>query len=179
MLDRIKNEKQYVTLHVGLGTFKGIDVSDIREYQIHGETIEIEKSLFETITTMKQSGKKVVAVGTTACRTLESLPHLWAHLSQEEKNTFDDMTQAFWNETQEHANPEYIHAIRLENEHYFFETTIYIFPGKPFLVIDELITNFHLPESSLLVLVSALIGTENMKRIYRHAIEKRYRFFSF
>ncbi len=179
LLEKIANEKQYVTLHVGLGTFKGIDVSDIREYQIHGETIEVDLSLFSTIATLKQTGKKLVAVGTTACRTLESLAHLWNTFDEERLAQFDEPTRAFWKETQKQADRGYIDKIHFQEGHCFFETSIYLYPGKSFLIVDELITNFHLPESSLLVLVSAFIGQEPVEKIYKYAIKNRYRFFSF
>lgn len=80
LLDRIENPKEYITLHVGIGTFKGIDVADIRDYQIHRETVEIELNLFERIASYKKHRQRLVAVGTTVCRTLESLPSLWCSL---------------------------------------------------------------------------------------------------
>jgi S-adenosylmethionine:tRNA ribosyltransferase-isomerase len=79
-MHRIKNEKYYITLHVGLGTFKGIQTTDIRDYTIHAERIEIDISLFEKIAKLKKVGQKIVAVGTTVCRTLESLPYAWKEL---------------------------------------------------------------------------------------------------
>jgi S-adenosylmethionine:tRNA ribosyltransferase-isomerase len=77
LMDRIENQKEYLTLHVGLGTFKGIQTPDIRDYDIHREKIEIKIDVFEKIASLKTRNKKIVAVGTTACRTLESLPYLW------------------------------------------------------------------------------------------------------
>jgi S-adenosylmethionine:tRNA ribosyltransferase-isomerase len=77
LIDRIENQKEYLTLHVGLGTFKGIQTPDIRDYDIHREKIEIKIDVFEKIASLKARNKKIVAVGTTACRTLESLPYLW------------------------------------------------------------------------------------------------------
>jgi S-adenosylmethionine:tRNA ribosyltransferase-isomerase len=82
-MDRIENQKEYLTLHVGLGTFKGIQTPDIRDYDIHREKIEIGLDIFEKIANIKTENKKIVAVGTTACRTLESLPYLWLSLDQD------------------------------------------------------------------------------------------------
>ena len=82
LLDTLDIPKEYITLHVGLGTFKGIDVDDIRDYQIHEETIEIEQGIFEKIAAYKKNGQKLIAVGTTVCRTLESLPSLWKAFSE-------------------------------------------------------------------------------------------------
>lgn len=96
LLEKIHIPKEYVTLHVGLGTFKGIDVEDIREYQIHQETIEIELVLFEKIASYKKQGRKLIAVGTTVCRTLESLPSLWQSLDLEAKEIFDTETTQYW-----------------------------------------------------------------------------------
>lgn len=188
LLEKIPNEKQYITLHVGLGTFKGIDTPDIREYHIHAETIEIEKSIFETIARIKNEQKKIVAVGTTVCRTLESLPFLWKKLGREIQGTYSSSVQNFWNgfpyldwiawgSSISWKNP--ISEIRLTENSIFFETQIYFYPGIEFLLIDDLVTNFHLSESSLLVLVSAFIGREKTMSIYQKAIAKRYRFFSF
>lgn len=117
LLGRIKNPKEYVTLHVGLGTFKGIDVADIRDYHIHRETIEIELSLFERITAYKKNGQKTVAVGTTVCRTLESLPSLWGVLDETVKKSLNDETQNYWNMlTQNMNNMNWIHTIMVNHE---------------------------------------------------------------
>lgn len=85
-MSKIKNQKEYLTLHVGLGTFKGIQTLDIRDYDIHREKIEIGVDIFENIAKIKTENQKIVAVGTTACRTLESLPYLWISLDQDVRN---------------------------------------------------------------------------------------------
>ncbi len=182
LLENIGNEKYFLTLHVGLGTFKGIDTDDIRDYAIHKEKAEVPLSIFEALFEMKNSGKKVVAVGTTACRTLESLPFVWKGLKQGDQSLFREEVQLYWNSMAKNIGTEdYIHSLTVDNttSTILFSTAIYIYPGKSFHVVDELITNFHLPESSLLVLVSALMGKEKIMNIYRKAIEKKYRFFSF
>ena len=182
LLGKIKNEKYFLTLHVGLGTFKGIDTDDIRDYAIHKEKAEVPLSIFEALFEMKNSGKKVVAVGTTACRTLESLPFVWKLLDSKNREIFSEKVVAYWDSITESLEQEtYINSfiINYQLSIINFSTSIYIYPGKSFHVVDELITNFHLPESSLLVLVSALMGKEKIMNIYRQAIEKKYRFFSF
>lgn len=141
--------------------------------------IEIELSIFETIANIRAQKKKIVAVGTTSCRTLESLPHLWKAFSDTDSFSFSHKTKQFWDERAKEANTSYINNIHIEQNQCFFETTIYIFPGIPFRIVDELITNFHLPESSLLVLVNAFLDKKNISEIYTYAIEHQYRFFSF
>ena len=182
LMDAIENPKEYITLHVGLGTFKGIDTSDIRDYHIHAETIEIPLDLFSRIYAYKTTNKKLIAVGTTVCRTLESLPSLWKSLDQEMKEIFDSNIIAYWNTlTEDLAPTNWIEHITYHSQtgSLTFSTSIYITSGYIFRIVDELITNFHLPESSLLVLISAFMGKENVDAIYNHAIQERYRFFSF
>lgn len=141
--------------------------------------VEIELSIFETIANIRAQEKKIVAVGTTSCRTLESLPHLWKVFSPNERSRLSPETQQFWNERAKNANTSYIKDVHIEQNQCFFETSIYIFPGIPFRIVDELITNFHLPESSLLVLVSAFLGKKQVSDIYAYALKEQYRFFSF
>jgi S-adenosylmethionine:tRNA ribosyltransferase-isomerase len=180
LMQKIKTPKEYITLHVGLGTFKWIQTADIRDYDIHREKIEIDKKIFEKIANTKHENKKIVAVGTTACRTLESLPHLWQSFDDDIQCTFDAKTRKYWDTlTEPLEKQDWIHDRVIEEYSIFFETSIYITPGYQFGVIDDLITNFHLGESSLLVLVSAFIGYDATMSIYRHAIESRYRFYSF
>lgn len=182
LLEKIPNEKKYITLHVGLGTFKGIDTSDIREYVIHRETAEIEMSLFALIAKLKSEGKKVVAVGTTVCRTLESLPYVWKNITQESRETLDKETINYWNHLTKNLEPKnWIHNTIFNFASWIlnFSTSIYITPGHEFLVVDDLITNFHLPESSLLVLVSAFLGQRETMKLYEKAIQNQYRFYSF
>ena len=185
LMDKIENQKEYLTLHVGLGTFKGIQTPDIRDYDIHRERVEISLDIFTKIATLKTENKKIVAVGTTACRTLESLPYLWQSLDQDMKNSIDANTRKYWNTiTETLKKQEWIHNIVIYNEHrsfsdISFETSIYITPGYTFLVVDDLVTNFHLGESSLLVLVSAFLGYDATMQIYQYAVEHQYRFYSF
>ena len=107
LFNRIKNPKEYITLHVGLGTFKGIDVSDIREYHIHRETVEFELTLFERIAVYKKNSQKIVAVGTTVCRTLESLPSLWRSLDGDIVASLNNDTQKYWNTLVENMNEQH------------------------------------------------------------------------
>ena len=138
---------EYVTLHVGLGTFAPVKVDDITKHKMHSEYYEIEEKVWNNILQAKRNNKKIVAVGTTATRVLESV------------------------------------AIKMQLSGW---TEIFIYPGYEYKIIDSLITNFHLPKSTLLMLVAALLedngssdGTVELKRIYQEAIEKKYRFYSF
>lgn len=133
-----------VTLHVGLGTFRPVKVDNILEHHMHSEFYEIEEEAAEKINTAKANGKRVIAVGTTSCRTIES--------AAKEDGTIAPVSG--W-------------------------TDIFIYPGYQFKVLDCLITNFHLPESTLVMLVSALAGREHVLNAYEEAIKERYRFFSF
>ncbi|MBD3670851.1 MAG: tRNA preQ1(34) S-adenosylmethionine ribosyltransferase-isomerase QueA [Gammaproteobacteria bacterium] len=133
----------FVTLHVGAGTFQPVRVDDIREHHMHSETIEVTEMVCEQIRQTRARGGRVIAVGTTSLRALESA--------------------AAGGECQAFAG----------------ETDIFIYPGYEFRVIDALITNFHLPESTLMMLVSAFAGYEQVMAAYRHAVESRYRFFSY
>lgn len=130
----------YVTLHVGLGTFRPVKEDDILDHKMHTEHYYIPPETIGKIQACKQRGGRVIAVGTTSCRTLESA-------AQSGKATDD--------------------------------TSIFIYPGYEFKCIDGLITNFHLPESTLIMLVSAFLGREKTLSVYKIAIEERYRFFSF
>ncbi len=134
----------YVTLHVGLGTFRPVKVDNILEHHMHSEYYEISKESADLINETKQNGGRVICVGTTSCRTVESA-----------------------------ATAEGLVKAGCDN------TEIFIYPGYQFKVLDALITNFHLPESTLVMLVSALAGRENVLNAYQKAIEEKYRFFSF
>ena len=134
----------HVTLHVGLGTFRPVKVEDVTNHHMHSEFYIVEEDQAKLINETKQRGGKIVSVGTTSCRTLESA-------------TGEDgilKAGSVW-------------------------TEIFIYPGYQFKLIDCLITNFHLPESTLVMLVSALAGREHVLRAYEEAIQERYRFFSF
>jgi S-adenosylmethionine:tRNA-ribosyltransferase-isomerase (queuine synthetase) len=142
----------------------------------------VDISLFHVISEKKQAGKKIVAVGTTVCRTLESLPYVWQSLDEEKKKEFDTLTRSYWdNLTETIGKEDFISRLSWDQttQSLHFFTSIYIYPGKSLHVVDELITNFHLPESSLLVLVSSILGREKTLQLYEEAIRKEYRFFSF
>ena len=134
----------YVTLHVGLGTFRPVKVENVLDHHMHSEFYQVSKEAADLINETKKAGGRVISVGTTSTRTLESV-------------ALEDGTVpacSGW-------------------------TDIFIYPGYRFKTVDALITNFHLPKSTLVMLVSALAGRENILRAYRHAVEERYRFFSF
>ena len=134
----------YVTLHVGLGTFRPVKVENILDHHMHSEFYQITKEAADTINETKKNGGRVICVGTTSCRTIESAADETGHLKE----------SSGW-------------------------TDIFIYPGYKFKVLDDLITNFHLPESTLLMLVSALAGREFILEAYKCAVDKGYRFFSF
>jgi len=147
LLDKIRAKGvniAFVTLHVGLGTFRPVKVENIEEHEMHSEYFIITKEAADTINETKKAGGRVISVGTTSLRTLESAANEDGHIEPCE-----------------------------------MDTSIFIYPGYKFKVIDALITNFHLPKSTLVMLVSALAGRENVLNAYKEAIEKRYRFFSF
>lgn len=134
----------YVTLHVGLGTFRPVKAEDILEHHMHAEYCMMDSATAELINKTKENGGRVICVGTTSCRTLESLA--------DENGRFSECSR--W-------------------------TDIFIYPGYKFKAMDALITNFHLPESTLVMLVSAFAGKENILSAYNEAVKERYRFFSF
>ena len=133
----------YVTLHVGLGTFRPVKVDDVTKHKMHSEHYEIPAETAELIKRTKANGKRVIAVGTTSCRTLESVA------ASGELRACDGFTD------------------------------IFIYPGFEFKVLDGLITNFHLPESTLIMLVSAFYGYDKTMKAYEVAVKEKYRFFSF
>ena len=133
-----------VTLHVGLGTFRPVKVDDILEHHMHSEFYHIDAEAAEKINRAKDNGGRVICVGTTSCRTVES--------AADENGRLRECSG--W-------------------------TEIFIYPGYKFKILDALITNFHLPESTLIMLVSALAGREHVLNAYQEAIEQKYRFFSF
>ena len=147
LLDKIREngvEVVFVTLHVGLGTFRPVKEENVLEHHMHSEVYQVSREAAETINAVKSSGGRVICVGTTACRTLESAADV------------NGKVQPGGGETE-----------------------IFIYPGYRFKVLDALITNFHLPESTLVMLVSALAGRENVLNAYEEAVKARYRFFSF
>ena len=147
LLEKIKEKGvniAYVTLHVGLGTFRPVQVENILDHKMHTEYYEMSKETADILTKTKTSGKKIIAVGTTSVRTLETI-----------YNKYNCFKECYGN------------------------TDIFIYPGYEFKAIDYLITNFHLPKSTLVMLVSALAGRENILNAYKIAVENKYRFFSF
>ena len=134
----------YVTLHVGLGTFRPVKVDDVLEHHMHSEYYQVTQESAELINQTKENGGRVICVGTTSCRTVES--------AADENGRLEECCG---------------------------NTEIFIYPGYRFKVLDCLITNFHLPESTLVMLVSALAGREHVLAAYEEAVREKYRFFSF
>ena len=147
LLQKIKDKGvniKYVTLHVGIGTFRPVKVNDISEHKMHSEYYSISKDVADIINKTKLNGRKVIAVGTTSCRVLETVANYYGCIKEASGMT-----------------------------------NIFIYPPYKFKVIDGLITNFHLPESTLIMLVSALAGREFVLNIYEEAKKHNYRFYSF
>lgn len=147
LMQRIKDKGvniAYVTLHVGLGTFRPVKVDDVTNHKMHSEHYEIPEETAKLINETKKNGGRVIAVGTTSCRTLESVASFYGEIKP---------CEGF--------------------------TDIFIYPGYEFKVLDGLITNFHLPESTLIMLVSAFAGYDNVMNAYKTAVKEKYRFFSF
>ena len=147
LLEKIKEkgvEIANVTLHVGIGTFRPVKVENIEEHDMHTEHYYIKEEDAEKINKTKKNGGRIIAVGTTSCRVLESVSDENGNVKAEEG-----------------------------------DTNIFIYPGYKFKCVDNLITNFHLPESTLIMLVSALAGKDYIMEAYKHAVEEKYRFFSF
>ncbi len=171
-----------VTLHVGIGTFKPVSVTDIRDHKIHPETMSIPISLFTTLMQAKQAWRPVIAIGTTVTRTLESLPYLWTLLPKEMKESFPWDIQHWRDKISKDASHEatnYLNDLHIEDTTVSCTSCLYILPGHRRNIVDHLITNFHLPKSSLLVLVDSFLGDWSRKELYDHALQNEYRFFSF
>ena len=135
---------EYITLHVGLGTFRPVNVEDISSHKMHSEYYEMTEETAKVLNEAKKNKNRIISVGTTSTRTLETI-----------MNNYGEFKECHgW-------------------------TDIFIYPGYTFKAIDALITNFHLPKSTLVMLVSALAGTDKIMAAYKEAINKKYRFFSF
>jgi S-adenosylmethionine:tRNA ribosyltransferase-isomerase len=145
----------YVTLHVGAGTFQNMRVDDIQEHKMHSEWMSISDEVCQKIMATKVAGKRVIAVGTTSVRSLETAAQR-SEFSWMQSNKQGDVLKP-----------------------YEGETAIFIYPGYQFRLIDALVTNFHLPESTLIMLVSAFAGYQRTFAAYRLAVEEQYRFFSY
>ena len=147
LLDKIKNKGiivTYITLHVGLGTFRPVSVDDVSSHKMHSEFYQMDKDTADILNKAKYEGRRIISIGTTSTRTLETIMSLY--------NEFRECSG--W-------------------------TDIFIYPGYKFKAINALITNFHLPKSTLIMLVSALAGKDYIMKAYREAVDKEYRFFSF
>jgi len=147
LLEKIKEkgvEILDITLHIGLGTFKPVKEERVEDHVMHSEYFEMSKEVAEKLNKAKAEHRRIIAVGTTATRTLEAIMQKYGRFTEAKE-----------------------------------ETAIFIKPGYKFLAIDALITNFHLPKSTLIMLVSAFMGREFTLEVYKHAVDEKYRFFSF
>lgn len=175
----------FTTLHVWLGTFKPVYEQDIRNQHLHLEPIIIEKSLFQTIYNWKKEKKNLIAVGTTMVRLLETLPYLRASLDLDEKKDVIQNVDAFnyWESVSLNIETsdieKFVHNVLFHDIRIICDTQLFIFPGRNFRITNEIITNFHLPKSSLLMLVSAFMWRKNALCAYEHAKKMQYHFYSF
>ncbi len=147
LIEKIKSKgikMEYITLHVGLGTFRPVNVEDVTKHKMHSEFYQMSKEVADVLNDAKKKHKRIISVGTTSTRTLETIMNLYGEFRE----------CSGW-------------------------TDIFIYPGYKFKAIDSLITNFHLPKSTLIMLVSALAGKENIMNAYKEAVKEEYRFFSF
>lgn len=142
----------FVTLHVGAGTFQPVRVQNIKDHIMHCEFFSVDADIMQKIEETKKNGGRVIAVGTTSARALESAANLKA---------------------------THIENTEVDKDKITGDTRLFITPGYQFKVVDALVTNFHLPQSTLLMMVSALASLENIKKAYAHAVEQKYRFFSY
>ena len=146
-MDKIKDKGikiEYITLHVGLGTFRPVSVEDVTSHKMHSEFYQMSKHTAQVLNEAKKNNNRIISVGTTSTRTLETIVNLYGKFKE----------CSGW-------------------------TDIFIYPGYQFKAITSLITNFHLPKSTLIMLVSALAGKDNIMKAYSEAVENEYRFFSF
>ena len=147
LMDKIKSKGVklvYITLHVGLGTFRPVSVEDVTTHKMHSEFYQMSKDSADILNKAKKDGNRIISVGTTSTRTLETIMNLYGEFRE----------CSGW-------------------------TDIFIYPGYKFMAIDCLITNFHLPKSTLIMLVSAFAGKDKIMKAYKEAVEQKYRFFSF
>lgn len=161
-IKKIGCQTEFVTLHVGLGTFDPVKTENIEDYEIHSERVSVDVETIKRLLEAKRAGKRIIAVGTTSVRTLETL-----------------FTKINTNENQK-TGASMLRSIEAKNFDDFNQNTnIFIYPGYKFQFVDAMITNFHLPKSTLLMLVSAFIDRTNALSLYKKAIRLKYRFFSF
>lgn len=152
----------YVTLHVGLGTFRPVSAERVEEHEMHEEYYQLSEETADMINQTRSKGGKIIAVGTTSARTLETAAQL-----QLKDTSFENVIQSSSEQS------------RVKIRSCSGWTNIFMYPGYSFQVVDALLTNFHLPKSTLMMLISALADRETILRAYREAIEEKYRFFSF
>ena len=172
-------------MHVGLGTFKPIYEEHIADQKLHFEPMLLDMQIWKTIADAKKAGKIFLPVGTTMIRYLESLPYIWKFLKKKNltspinsatKARRDDLTDPI----DETLVAEFIPKQEISDAKILtIQTRLFIRPGIPFYLTDELITNFHLPKSSLMMLISAFMERKNLLKCYQEAIDKDYKFYSF
>lgn len=173
-------KRQEITLHVGIGTFAPVVSEDIRNHSLHAETITISYDIFEIIYNQKQNNNATITIGTTSTRSIESLPYLYNLLDTKFKQRLSDSCRTWRDEiSQSCQNSDFLLIISMNSDTITFSSSLFIYPWYERMIIDGIITNFHLPQTSLVMLVAGLIGYHNRKQVYDHALSHSYRFASF
>lgn len=180
LMKKLKNKGVqfiYVTLHVGLGTFAPVKADDITKHKMHSEWVEVKRDAAEKIIKAKQEGRRVIAVGTTSVRTLESLAQMGSGILPSFSSGLRGFSLA--SERLKPLKPGLKAGRKPEQTDFSGWINIFIYPGYEFKIVDGMITNFHLPKSTLLMLVSAFAGPANIKKAYQKAVDNKYRFYSY
>ncbi len=180
-------QRASVTLHIGIGTFRLIDVADVRDHEIHREVCQVSIQLLIQIARTHLNNKKIIVVWTTSCRTIESLPYLYLHIRNQ--IILEPGIRKYWDSLAENlVDPGYVvcpliiwdilsqgfTAAQIQ-----FETQLYMYPWFQSKILDHLVTNFHLPQSTLLLMIASLIGYDHLIKCYELAIQQEYQFYSF
>lgn len=182
LLNNLKSDwvlLDYVTLHVWLGTFRQIKTKNIRDYEIHSEMCEVDIDIFDRIMHYQKEHKTIVAVWTTSCRTLESLPYLFTQLKSVLRSLIPTQTYEYRTNASRDLVDAYVSNPVVYNGLIYFECMLYIIPWYRFRIVNQLITNFHLPKSSLMLLLASFMWYRFMMNSYEQAIKKNYKFYSF
>jgi S-adenosylmethionine:tRNA ribosyltransferase-isomerase len=172
-------EFAYVTLHVGAGTFQPLRVEDLREHRMHPEWLTVSDATAASVNATKREGRRVIAVGTTVVRALETAAGKALNKPVRGEPVEPRTDEVLTTSGISRSPFDKLRANERVLMPFLGETDIFIYPGYRFRVVDALITNFHLPESTLLMLVCAFAGTDNVLAAYHHAVEQRYRFYSY
>lgn len=171
-------QKASVTLHIGIGTFRLIDVADVRDHEIHREVCQVSVNLLTQIARTHLAWGQITVVGTTSCRTIESLPYLYLYIRDQIQ--LDTDVREYWDsQTRDLVDLDYIVNPLVMWDSLQRETQLYMYPWFTPKILDHLVTNFHLPQSTLLLMIASLIWYDMLTQCYEIAIQHEYQFYSF